>query len=223
MGKSPSMTNYDRARSMPTVTAQPQDSRRLIGLTGGIATGKTTVSSYLATVHQLPILDADRYAREAVQPRSDIWQRVVDRYGTEILADEDHLDRKRLGDIVFHNDEERHWLESQIHPYVNQCFADMLAALHDQPTLVLAIPLLFEVGLVEEVTEVWVVSCTEAQQIERIIQRDHLTPEQAQARIQAQMPLSEKCGRAQVVLDNSGDRESLQAQIDRALLGVAIV
>ncbi|MEB3162581.1 MAG: dephospho-CoA kinase [Prochlorothrix sp.] len=203
---------------MTTASAQSTDSRRLIGLTGGIATGKTTVSSYLATVHQLPILDADRYAREAVQPRSEIWQRVVDRYGTEILADEEHLDRKRLGEIIFHDAEERHWLEAQIHPYVNQCFADMLEALHDQPTLVLVIPLLFEVGLVDQVSEVWVVSCAEAQQIERLVKRDQLSLEEAQARIQAQMPLSEKCARAQVVLDNSGDRELLQAQIDQALL-----
>lgn len=202
---------------MTTASVQPPDSRRLIGLTGGIATGKTTVSSYLATVHQLPILDADRYAREAVQPRSEIWQRVVDRYGTEILADEEHLDRKQLGEIIFHNEEERHWLESQIHPYVNQCFADMLAALHDQPTLVLVIPLLFEVGLVDQVTEVWVVSCTEAQQIDRLVQRDNLSPEEAKARIQTQMPLTEKCARAQVVLDNSGDRDALLAQIDQAL------
>ncbi|KKJ01573.1 dephospho-CoA kinase [Prochlorothrix hollandica] len=202
---------------MGTPTTTP-DSRRLIGLTGGIATGKTTVSSYLGTVHQLPILDADRYAREAVQPNSAILQRVVDRYGSDILADGEHLDRHKLANTVFHDETERHWLESQIHPYVNQCFLDVMAALHDQPTLVLVIPLLFEAGLTEQVSEIWVVACSEEQQRQRLMQRDQLNLEEAQARIESQMPLAEKCNRAQVVLDNSGDRDALLAQIDRALL-----
>lgn len=195
----------------------PAPHHRLIGLTGGIGTGKSTVGNYLASVHQLPILDADRYAREAVQPGSEILQRIVDRHGASILADGQHLDRQRLGDIVFHDINERHWLESQIHPYVNQCFADVMTALHDQPTLVLMIPLLFEAGLTGQVNEIWVVTCSEEQQLERLMHRDHLTRSEAQVRIQAQMPMSEKCAQADVVLDNSHDRDHLLAQVDQAL------
>ena len=192
--------------------------QRRIGLTGGIATGKTTVANYLATVHQLPLLDADRYAREAVQPGSEILQRIIDRYGRELLADpEGHLDRQRLGDIVFNNPEERHWLERQIHPYVEQCFVETVKALHDQPTLVLVIPLLFEAHLTHRVTETWVVTCGSEIQRQRLIQRDQLSPAQADARIQAQMPLSEKCALADVVIHNDRTIADLQQQVDRAL------
>jgi dephospho-CoA kinase len=200
--------------------------RRLIGLTGGIATGKTTVTNYLASIHQLPILDADRYAREAVQPGSEILQSIVDRYGQTILADGEHLDRPHLGMIVFHDEQERHWLESLIHPYVAQCFQDLLDALKDQPTIVLAIPLLFETKIADDlkalyghtITETWVVTCSPEQQLHRLMKRDHLSLEEAQARIQAQMPLSEKCARADVVLDNSSTIDALLEQVAQALL-----
>jgi dephospho-CoA kinase len=197
--------------------------QRRIGLTGGIATGKTTVANYLATVHQLPLLDADRYAREAVQPGSEILQRIIDRYGPALLSDlEGHLDRQRLGNIVFNNPEERHWLEQQIHPYVEQCFVETVKALHDQPTLVLVIPLLFEAHLTHRVTETWVVTCDAEVQRQRLIQRDHLSPDQADARIHAQMPLSEKCALADVVIHNDRTIAELQQQADRALSQVLL-
>lgn len=199
--------------------------RRLIGLTGGIATGKTTVSNYLATVHQLPILDADRYAREAVQPGCAILQRIVDRYGKSILSDGKHLDRQRLGNIVFQDDQERQWLEAQIHPYVAQCFTDLLKALESKPVIVLVIPLLFESNITisgakvtDLITEIWVVSCPVEQQIQRLMERNKFTLPEAQARIQAQMPLSEKCARADAILDNASTVEALLQQVDRALL-----
>lgn len=191
--------------------------QRRIGLTGGIATGKTTVANYLATVHQLPILDADRYAREAVQPGSEILQRIVERYGKALLLETGHLDRQQLGAIVFADRAERHWLEQQIHPYVEQCFVDTVRALHDQPTLVLVIPLLFEAHLTHRVNEIWVVACAPEQQLQRLMARDGLTRTQAEARIAAQMLLSEKCDRADVVLHNDTSLEALQAQIDISL------
>ena len=92
--------------------------QRVIGLTGGIGMGKTTVSNYLAMVHHLPILDADVYAREAVQPSSRVLQEIVERYGARILMPDGMLDRLRLSDIIFQNPSERLWLEQQIHPYV---------------------------------------------------------------------------------------------------------
>jgi dephospho-CoA kinase len=209
---------------MPTTSGSQRNRQRLIGLTGGIATGKTTVANYLATVHQLPILDADRYAREAVQPGSAILRRIVERYGPTILADGEHLDRQHLGDIVFQDNQERRWLEAQIHPYVGQCFQDMLAALQDQSTIILVIPLLFEAQLeaqiaqiTGQITEIWVVSCSPQQQLERLLQRDHFSLEAAQARIQAQMSLAQKCDCADQVLDNSSTLAALLNQVDQAL------
>lgn len=191
---------------------------RIIGLTGGIGMGKTTVSRYLEEVHHLPVLDADVYAREAVQVGSPILDRIVDRYSSTILQADGTLDRRRLGEIVFQNSTERTWLEQQIHPYVREKMqADSKRLLETHSTIVMVIPLLFEAKLTHLVTEIWVVSCSTEQQLQRLIQRENLTLEQAQARIQSQMPIEEKRDRADVTLDNSSTIESLLQQIDSAL------
>jgi dephospho-CoA kinase len=219
------------------------DQLRIIGLTGGISTGKSTVAQYLATQYNLPILDADIYAREAVQIGSPILTAIAQRYGTGILLADGTLNRSQLARIIFNNPEEKHWVEAQIHPYVRDRFEQEIIeegrrqaaegkrsksegdsiATEIHPiihTIILVIPLLFEAEMTDLVTEIWVVSCTPQQQIARLMQRDNLTLEQAQARINSQMPLSEKCDRADVVLDNSSTLEALKHQIDLALNAV---
>lgn len=191
--------------------------QRKIGLTGGIGTGKTTVSNYLAKTYNLPILDADIYAREAVQIGSPILSKIAQRYGTEILLPDGTLNRQKLGEIVFPNQAERLWLEQQIHPYVRERFAEAMNQLPSNSTVVLVIPLLFEAKLTGLVTEIWVVFVDEQQQIERLMQRNNLTLEQAKARINSQMPLAEKCQKADIILNNSGSLESLYQQIDATL------
>ncbi len=190
--------------------------RRIIGLTGGIATGKSTVADYLATHHHLPIFDADVYAREAVEIGSPVYDAIAQRYGIDIFQEDGSLNRKKLGDIIFDSAEERTWLEQQIHPYVRDRFAEAM----QQPyqTIVCVIPLLFEAGLTHLVTEIWVVVCSPQQQLARLMQRNQLTREQALARINSQMSLAEKASRADVVLDNSSTLEVLLQQIDTALL-----
>jgi dephospho-CoA kinase len=194
--------------------------QRLIGLTGGIATGKTTVSRYLETVHHLPVLDADVYARQAVEPGSIVLSRIVQHYGVEILQGDGTLNRRQLGDIIFKNSAQRYWLEQQIHPDVRIRLLQAVQASDPdrQPILVLAIPLLFEAQMTDLVTEIWVVTCSSAQQLERLLNRDHLTVEQAQARIDSQIPLATKIAMADIVLDNSTTLESLYQQIDAALI-----
>ncbi|XWK89027.1 MAG: dephospho-CoA kinase [Phormidium sp.] len=191
--------------------------QRKIGITGGISTGKTTVSNYLANTYNLPILDADIYAREAVQIGSSILNKITQRYGTEILLPDGALNRQKLGEIIFRDNEERIWLEQQIHPYVRQRFAEAMNQLPSNSTVVLVIPLLFEAKLTGLVTEIWVVFVDEQQQIERLMQRNNLTLEQAKARISSQMSLAEKCQKADVILDNSGSLSYLYQQIDAAL------
>jgi len=190
--------------------------QRRIGLTGGIGTGKTTVSKYLANRYQLPVLDADIYAREAVQLGSPVLSKIRDRYGMGVLLPDSTLNRQRLGEIVFNNSTEREWLEQQIHPYVRDRFQSELNTL-DAPTVVLVVPLLFEVGMTNLVTEIWVVSCSPEQQIERMIERDRLSLEQAQARLNSQLPIQDKIARADVVLDNSSTLDALLNQADLAL------
>lgn len=190
--------------------------KRLIGLTGGIGTGKTTVSNYLAQKYQLPVLDADIYAREAVIPGSPILEHIFDRYGAQVKLPDNQLNRSALGEIIFNNPKEKQWLEQQIHPFVRDRFAQELEKInHD--TVVLAIPLLFEAKLTDTVTEIWVVHCDRSWQIERLQKRSGLTLPQAQARIANQLPLAEKVALADVVLDNNADLPHLYAQVDQVL------
>lgn len=191
-------------------------SRRIIGLTGGIACGKSTVSNYLENIYKIPVLDADIYAREAVEKGSEILERIFARYGRKVKTEDNSLNRQQLGEIIFNNPEEKIWLESQIHPYVRECFKRHLEQL-EAPIVVFSIPLLFEAKLTYLVTEIWVISCSFEQQIQRLMTRNNLTREQAIARINNQMPLAEKIALADLVLDNSGDLEALYTQIDRAI------
>lgn len=187
--------------------------KRLIGLTGGIATGKSTVANYLASVYKLPILDADIYARDAVGKDSVILGEIAERYGEEILLTDGSLNRKKLAEIIFNQSSERSWVENLIHPYVRNCFLKTIEGSPNE-TLVLVIPLLFEAGLENLVSEIWVVYCEGEIQKQRLMSRNDLTEAQAIARINSQLPLEQKVTRADVVLDNSSDLESLLHQVD---------
>jgi dephospho-CoA kinase len=188
---------------------------RLIGLTGGIGTGKSTVTEYLHRRYNLPILDADIYARDAVAIGSPILGAIVDRYGADILRSDGTLDRPRLGAIVFSQPHERRWLESHIHPYVRECFAREESHLPANATTVLSIPLLFEAKLTDLTSEIWVVSCDRQTQLQRIMTRDRLDCAAAALRIDSQMPLDDKIALADVHLDNSTNIIDLEAQIDK--------
>lgn len=190
--------------------------KRVIGLTGGIATGKTTVADYLADAYNLPILDADIYARDAVDIKQPLLKQIVKRYGEKILLADGSLNRKKLGEIIFNDQRERLWVDNLIHPYVgDRIFAGIKET--SAETLVAVVPLLFEAGMTDLVTEIWVVTCSEQQQLKRLMERNHLTLEQAQARISSQMALKEKIQKANIVLDNSSGVEELLQQVDIAI------
>ena len=194
----------------------PNSARRLIGLTGGIGTGKTTVSNYLIDKYALPVLDADIYAREAVTEGSPILESIFQRYGDQVKLPDNHLNRTALGEIIFNNASEKQWLESRIHPFVRDRFTQELQ--HTQgDTIVLSIPLLFEANLSELVTEVWVVTCDRSQQISRLQQRNGLTLQQAVARIDSQIPLTQKAALADLILINNAGLAELYTQVDLAI------
>jgi dephospho-CoA kinase len=190
---------------------------RLIGITGGIGTGKSTVTNYLHARYNLPIWDADIYARSAVTIGSPILQAISQRYA-DILQPDGTLDRPRLGKIVFNDAHERQWLESQIHPYVRTCLETEIGQLAPAATAVLAIPLLFEAKMTDLVTEIWVVSCDRITQLNRIMTRDRIDEAAAQSRIESQISLNDKIALADVNLDNSTNIADLERQIDRQLL-----
>ncbi len=194
---------------------------RVIGLTGGVGMGKTTVSDYLHQRYDLPILDADLYARQAVAPDSVLLQQIAERYGRQILKPDGSLDRSRLGNLIFNNRAERQWLEQQIHPFVRQQMQQGLSQLAEsgQDTAVLVVPLLFEARMTDLATEIWVVYTADQQQVERLQQRDQLQLDQVQARINSQMPIQRKLAQADVVLENTSSPEALFEQVDQAIAG----
>jgi dephospho-CoA kinase len=189
--------------------------QRIIGITGGIATGKTTVSDYLHHTYGLPVLDADLYARQALT--GDRIAKLRDRYGKLIFDDQGNLDRRKLGAIVFDSDIERQWLEQLIHPYVQECLISEANRLSPS-TVVMVIPLLFEAKMEGLVTESWAIACDPHQQLERLINRNHLSESEALQRIASQMSQSEKIELADVVIVNSDNTEELFFQVDNALL-----
>jgi dephospho-CoA kinase len=190
-----------------------------IGLTGGIAMGKSLVAKHLVDRYGWIVLDADLIARDAVLPGSPILQSIASRYGNALIQADGSLDRKQLGAIVFADSQERRWLEQQIHPFVHEQLQkgrDQAIQIQEK-AIALMVPLLFEAGMADLVDRVWVVACAEAQQIQHLIQRDGLTEAQAKARIASQMPIAEKCQRADRVFDNNATVSQLLTQVDAAV------
>ena len=195
-------------------------SQRRIGLTGGIASGKSSAGHVLENLG-IPVLDADLYAREALAPGTDASTAVLARYGTRVLAEQEPvtptIDRAALGRIVFSDACERHWLEQLVHPIVRRRFDEALAAQAQAPTVVLMIPLLFESGLEALCSEVWLVDCDAEQQLQRLQKRDNLDEADARSRLAAQWPLARKRQLADRIINNRGRPDQLVHQLQAAL------
>jgi dephospho-CoA kinase len=213
LGPPPLLKNLNRPRW--------QGTQRRIGLTGGIASGKSSVGRLLAE-QGLPLLDADVFAREALAPGSPGARAVLERYGKVVRqagSDPDAavIDRAALGRIVFADEAERRWLEELVHPLVRERFAAELAALQEAPAVVLVIPLLFEAGLEGRCSEVWLVDCDPEQQLQRLMARDGLSDADARARLEAQWPLQRKRPLADRLIDNRAEPDALKRQVLDAL------
>ena len=191
--------------------------QRRIGLTGGIASGKSTVGRWLEALGW-PALDADHVARDAIGPGQPQTLAVLERYGEVVAIDGCAINRAALGRIVFTDASERAWLEQLIHPVVRERFDQALDALEDEPVVVLMIPLLFEAGLTGLCSEIWLVDCDEQQQLARMMQRDGLDAVQARARLGAQWPLARKRPLADRLIDNRGTKQELEDQLSRCVL-----
>jgi len=187
----------------------------IIGLTGGIATGKSTVTAYLEHQYNIKTYDADTYARNAVLPGQPAFTAICERYGASVLTPDGQLNRAWLGERVFRDTSERRWLERLIHPLVRQQYEEIYQqfATSDMP-VVFSIPLLFEAEMTDLVQQVWVVWCTMGQQFQRLMVRNSWTQRQCYDRITAQLPLALKMLWADKLLDNSGTLPHLYQQID---------
>lgn len=190
----------------------------LIGLTGGIATGKSTVSRYLQE-RGAWIVDADRIAHEVVEPGEEGLQQVVAHFGSAVLLPDGRLNRQRLGHLVFSDAVKRKALEQILHPLIRaRMWAEVeRARTANSPWIVLDVPLLIENGLYQEVDAVILVVVSQETQLARLMERDHVSEEEAKRRIAAQMPLDEKRHYAHFIIDNDGTIEATYKQIDEIL------
>ncbi len=187
-----------------------------IGLTGGIATGKSYVVRQLREAG-VPVVDSDVLARGAVAPGTAALTAIVERFGPEILT-AGELDRARLGELVFRDADARRELEAIVHPVVRRGIAEFIRALPpDTPLAVADIPLLFETHGERNFDKVIVVACAPETQIERIMARDGLTRDAAERRVAVQLPIEEKVRRADYVILTDGPYEETNAQVAAVL------
>lgn len=186
----------------------------LVGLTGGIGTGKSTVARMLARRGAV-VVDADDLARRAVAPGTAGHAEVVARFGRGVLGPDGAIDRKRLADVVFSDPAARRDLEAIVHPEVARMFAEEAARHRGTDRIVVYVaPLLIEAGRADGFDVLVVVTAPEETRVERLVRGRGMTEEEVRARIAAQLPQEEKAARADVVLDNGGSIEELERQVE---------
>lgn len=185
----------------------------IIGLTGGIASGKTTVSNQLKELGA-EIIDADEIAFNILQKGEQAWQKVIDCFGEKILKDDQEINRSLLGKIIFNQPQARKKLEAITHPVIIAEIKRKIKSLKDkQKIIVLVAPLLYESNLDNLVDAVWVVFVEKKTQLKRLRQRDNLSVPEAKKRIEAQIPLIKKKEMADVVIVNEGTKQDLKIKV----------
>jgi dephospho-CoA kinase len=186
---------------------------RRVALTGGIGTGKSYVLARMRDAG-VPVIDADLLAREAVAPGSPGLDAVVARFGPDVLSRDGSLDRARLAEIVFRDKAGRHDLEAIVHPYVRRRIDDFFLSVPDEvPFAVADIPLLYETGRQRQFDRVIVAACSRDTQIARVMKRGGLPREEAERRVDAQLPIDAKVALADDVIRTDGSYEDTNAQV----------
>ncbi|HHM2874538.1 TPA: dephospho-CoA kinase [Staphylococcus aureus] len=190
---------------------------KVIGLTGGIASGKSTVSELLS-VFGFKVVDADKAAREAVKKGSKGLAQVREVFGDEAIDENGEMNRRYMGDLVFNHPEKRLELNAIIHPIVRDILEEEKQEYLKQGyNVIMDIPLLFENELENTVDEVWVVYTSESIQMDRLMQRNNLSLEDAKARVYSQISIDKKSRMADHVIDNLGDKLELKQNLERLL------
>jgi len=188
---------------------------KVIGLTGGIGSGKSTVSQFLAELGAV-ILDADKVGHEAFKPNTEAWREVVAAFGQEILSPDGEIDRKKLGEIVFGQPESLLRLNQIMHPRMYEMMKARIEEYRQQgvAVVVLEAALLIEASWTSLVDEVWITVASEARILERLKEQRGLAEEQTLARIRSQLPSEERIKHADVVINNDGDLDAVKAKVN---------
>uniref|UniRef100_T1JD75 Dephospho-CoA kinase domain-containing protein n=1 Tax=Strigamia maritima TaxID=126957 RepID=T1JD75_STRMM len=191
----------------------------LVGLTGGIGSGKSTVAKILMD-YGIHVVDADLIAREIVEPGKPAWHKIRNEFGDSVFLEDGTLNRAILGEIIFKDSEKRKILNEITHPYIHRRMAwnVVTSFFKGYQFVVLDLPLMYETGtFLDYLHKTIVVFCEENLQTDRIVKRNNYTAEEAERRIRAQLPLEQKCQRADFVIDNNGSLEQTRRQTELVL------
>ena len=192
------------------------NNQRRIGLTGGIACGKSTITDYIQKHKKIPILDADHLTRELMKPNTYEYKKILEYFGNEIIKknnSEKVINRKLLKKIIFENEKERKWIEKLIHPLIKQKMIEECIQYKNYQTVILVIPLLFEAKFEDICTEIWLVKCPKELQKKRLIKRDRISEHEAHKIINLQLSFAKKRKLSDVILDNSNNQNKWMNKI----------
>ena len=192
------------------ILQKSKTNQRRIGLTGGIASGKTTITNYIRTHKKIPILDADNLSRELIKPNTYGYKKILDYFGNKIIDNKNNseraINRKLLRNIIFRNSESKEWIEKLLHPLIKEKMIAKCRQYKNNETIVLVIPLLFEAKFEDICTEIWLVKCPKELQKKRLITRDKISEKEAYELINLQLSFEEKRKFSDIILDNSDDQ-----------------
>ena len=192
------------------ILQKSKNSQRRIGLTGGIASGKTTITNYIREHKNIPILDADNLSRELIKPNTYGYKKILDYFGNKIIDNKNNseklINRKLLRKIIFKNSESKKWIEKLLHPLIKEKMIEECSQYKNDQTIIMVIPLLFEANFEDICTEIWLVKCPKEIQKKRLITRDKISEKEAYETVNLQLSFEEKRKFSDIILDNSDDR-----------------
>ena len=194
--------------------------QRRIGLTGGIASGKSTITNYIKRNKQIPILDADVLSKELIKPNTEVYKKLLGYFGNQILDEyslEKVINSKQLKKIIFEEEKHRKWIQQLMHPLIKKKMIDECNQYKDEKIILLVIPLLFEANFTDLCTEIWLVKCPEEIQIKRLIERDKISEQEAQKIINLQFKFDKKSKFSDIILDNSDNLNQWKNKIKKLI------
>ena len=203
------------------ILQKSKNNQRRIGLTGGIASGKTTITNYIRKHKNIPILDADNLSRELIKPNTYGYEKILGYFGNKIIDNKNNservINRKLLRNIIFKHSESKEWIEKLLHPLIKEKMIEECCRYKNTQTLVLVIPLLFEAKFEDICTEIWLVKCPRETQKKRLMIRDKISEKEAFDSINLQLNFEEKRKLSDIILDNSDDQNNWIKTISKLL------
>ncbi len=194
--------------------------QRRIGLTGGIASGKSTIANYISSMKKITILDADIYSRKLIQSGTKPYSKLIAYFGETIIEKNSRtreINRNLLKKIIFNNHDKRIWLENLLHPLIREEIIYACSKKSKDKILLLVIPLLFEANFIDLCTEIWLVKCSKQTQIKRLIERDKINEYEAKKIIDLQISFKDKEKKSDFILDNESDQNQWKKKVNELI------